>query len=192
MPRTALHSFRRLPPSPDHDSSHIPLLSLSVNPVADFDMTSAAGHYLGATPERTRVESRRTSTLPYQKTGARDFRDHSHSRSPRNLLVVIPPPDLPLDQAHLGNVLSMGPRNRLSQGILMPLFSSVGISVICRPSPDPIIRFLQMFGQLNAIAREYNFPSTVGLCLYLHINENGITMSPRISDDSWQYLFGHL
>lgn len=49
-----------------------------------------------------------------------------------------------------------------------------------------------MFGQLNAIAREYNFPSTIGLCLYLHINENGITMTPRISDDSWQYLFGHL
>lgn len=49
-----------------------------------------------------------------------------------------------------------------------------------------------MFGQLNAIAREYNFPSTVGLCLYLHINENGVMMTPRISDDSWQYLFGHL
>jgi len=49
-----------------------------------------------------------------------------------------------------------------------------------------------MFGQLNAIAREYNFPSTIGLCLYLHINENGTTMTPRISDDSWQYLFGHL
>ena len=49
-----------------------------------------------------------------------------------------------------------------------------------------------MFGQLNAIAREYNFPSTAGLCLYLHINEDGTMMTPRISDDSWQYLFGHL
>jgi hypothetical protein len=49
-----------------------------------------------------------------------------------------------------------------------------------------------MYGQLNAIAREYNFPSTVGICLYLHFCENGITMTPRISDDSWQYLFGHL
>ena len=49
-----------------------------------------------------------------------------------------------------------------------------------------------MFGQLNTIAREYNFPSTVGLCLYLHISENGTMMTPRISDDSWQYLFGHL
>lgn len=49
-----------------------------------------------------------------------------------------------------------------------------------------------MFGQLNAIAREYNFPSTVGICLYFHVNQNGVTMTPRISDDSWQYLFGHL
>ena len=49
-----------------------------------------------------------------------------------------------------------------------------------------------MYGQLNAIAREYNFPSIMGLCLYLHINENGITMAPRISEDSWQYAFGHL
>lgn len=49
-----------------------------------------------------------------------------------------------------------------------------------------------MYGQLTAIAREFNFPSTVGLCLYHHITENGITMTPRISDDVWQYLWAHL
>ena len=49
-----------------------------------------------------------------------------------------------------------------------------------------------MYGQLTAIAREFNFPSTVGLCLYHHIADNGITMTPRISDDAWQYLWGHL
>lgn len=49
-----------------------------------------------------------------------------------------------------------------------------------------------MYGQLTAIAREFNFPSTVGLCLYHHITDNGITMTPRISDDAWQYLWGHL
>lgn len=166
---------------------------MSGNPGADLDMTPATGRYLGASPERTRYQPRRTSTLSYQNSGARDPRDRSHARSTRNLVVVIPPPDLPLDQGHLGNVLSMGPRCRLAQGILMPLFSSVGIRVIYVVIvPDAFIRFLQMFGQLNAIAREYNFPSTVGLCLYLHVNENGIKMTPRISDDSWQYLFGHL
>lgn len=49
-----------------------------------------------------------------------------------------------------------------------------------------------MYAQLTAIAREFNFPSTAGLCLYLHITDNGITITPRISDESWQLLWGHL
>jgi hypothetical protein len=48
-----------------------------------------------------------------------------------------------------------------------------------------------MYGQLTAIAREYNFPSTTGLCLYLHYTDNGITVTPRISDDSWQMMWSH-
>lgn len=49
-----------------------------------------------------------------------------------------------------------------------------------------------MFGQLTAIAREFNFPSTSGLCLYFYYTEDGFTLTPRISDDSWQSLWGHL
>jgi hypothetical protein len=49
-----------------------------------------------------------------------------------------------------------------------------------------------MYSQLNAIAREYNFPSPVGLCLYLHVTEHGTTMTPRISDEIWPALWGHL
>jgi hypothetical protein len=49
-----------------------------------------------------------------------------------------------------------------------------------------------MYGQLTAIAREFNFPSTAGVCLYLHISDNGFTVTPRISDESWQFLWGHL
>jgi hypothetical protein len=49
-----------------------------------------------------------------------------------------------------------------------------------------------MYGQLTAIAREFNFPSPVGLCLYLHVTEQGISMVPRISDDIWPALWGHL
>jgi hypothetical protein len=48
-----------------------------------------------------------------------------------------------------------------------------------------------MYAQLTAIAREFNFPSTLGLCLYLQISDSGITATPRISDDSWQFLWGH-
>lgn len=49
-----------------------------------------------------------------------------------------------------------------------------------------------MYGQLTAIAREFNFPSPVGLCLYFHITEHGFSMAPRISDDIWPTLWGHL
>lgn len=51
--------------------------------------------------------------------------------------------------------------------------------------------FPTMYGQLTAIAREYNFPSTTGLCLYLHYTDSGITATPRISDDSWQMIWNH-
>ncbi|KAF9247076.1 hypothetical protein BU15DRAFT_57990 [Melanogaster broomeanus] len=162
------------PPETDQDLSHVLHGEPSfLRAGAELERNPATAHYLDATPEHPRLLPRRTSMLSYQNSGPRDLRDRNHARSPRNLVVVIPPPEFPLDQGQLGNVLSMGPRHRLSQGILMPLFPS-------------------MYGQLNAIAREYNFPSTVGLCIYLHICENGITMTPRISDDSWQYLFGHL
>lgn len=49
-----------------------------------------------------------------------------------------------------------------------------------------------MYSQLTAIAREFNFPSITGLCLYLHFTENGVTMTPRISDDSWPHVWNNV
>lgn len=49
-----------------------------------------------------------------------------------------------------------------------------------------------MFGQLTAIAREFNFPSTSGINLYFHFVEGEFTLTPRISDDSWPTLWSHL
>lgn len=49
-----------------------------------------------------------------------------------------------------------------------------------------------MYAQLGAIARELNFPSIVGICLYMHINEGGVLYTPRISEESWGILWGHL
>ena len=121
----AAHSFRHLrrnSPDSDHDASHISPVPFSVHPGSDFDMTPDTGHYIS---ERVRLQSRRTFTLSYQNSGAQDFRDRSHSRTHRNLVVVFPPPDFPVQHGQLGNVLSTGPRHRLSQGILMPLFPSV-------------------------------------------------------------------
>lgn len=46
-----------------------------------------------------------------------------------------------------------------------------------------------MSGQIGAIAREFSFPSTSGLCLYLHTNVEGMATMPRISDEAWQMLW---
>lgn len=49
-----------------------------------------------------------------------------------------------------------------------------------------------MITQLAAIAREFNFPSTSGLCLYFHHVEDGLTVKPRISDDAWPSIWSYL
>ncbi|KAF8897565.1 hypothetical protein BD779DRAFT_387941 [Infundibulicybe gibba] len=49
--------------------------------------------------------------------------------------------------------------------------------------------FSNMHAQLTAIAREFNFPSTAGLCLYLHISEKEFSAAPRISDEVWQFIW---
>ncbi|KAJ6485053.1 hypothetical protein C8R47DRAFT_546123 [Mycena vitilis] len=112
------------------------------------------------------------SSIVYHNSGLRESRERTVQRSSRSFVVVLPPPSLPQDHGHLGHTLSSGPRHRLSHGLLMPLFPT-------------------MYGQLTAIAREYNFPSTAGLCLYLHYTDNGITVTPRIADDSWQMIWSH-
>lgn len=48
-----------------------------------------------------------------------------------------------------------------------------------------------MFGQLTAIAREFGFPSTSGICLYFHYVEGDIVSIPRITDESWPVLWSH-
>ena len=49
-----------------------------------------------------------------------------------------------------------------------------------------------MSGQLTAIAREFGFPSTSGICIYLHLADNGLQFTPRVSDESWSLLWGHI
>lgn len=49
-----------------------------------------------------------------------------------------------------------------------------------------------MYAQLNVIAKEFNFPSTVGICLYLQHTDNGITVKPRISDETWAHLWNNV
>jgi hypothetical protein len=114
---------------------------------------------------------RRTSSLTYNNINSRESRERTVPKSPKPLLVVIPPISLIRDRGQLGHTLSSSPPHRLSQGILMPLFPTV-------------------YAQLTAIAREFNFPSTAGLCLYLHYSDGGIAIMPRISDDVWPSIWG--
>ncbi|KAF9457016.1 hypothetical protein BDZ94DRAFT_1326578 [Collybia nuda] len=116
---------------------------------------------------------RRVSSIAYHTSGTRESNTRTPQRSPKAFIIVIPPPTFDHEHGQLGHTLSSGPRHRLSQGLLMPLFPT-------------------MYGQLTAIAREFNFPSTTGLCLYFHITENGATMTPRISDETWQSIWNHI
>jgi hypothetical protein len=109
------------------------------------------------TPESEALP-RRTSTLAYRTTPLRDpARERSIAHLSRWLVVVVPPEAL---LPHLG-----GPAVRASQGTLMPLLPT-------------------LYAQLTAIAREFSFPSAVGLCLYLHINEHGLVLTPRSGSDA--------
>ena len=49
-----------------------------------------------------------------------------------------------------------------------------------------------MNSQLGAIAREFQFPSIHGLCVYLQTSHGGVALSPRVSDDTWPLLWSHL
>ncbi|EIN10647.1 hypothetical protein PUNSTDRAFT_51253 [Punctularia strigosozonata HHB-11173 SS5] len=133
----------------------------------------------GSSTNPTETPGARLRRVAYINSGLRDTRDResrdrSAQRNLRWLVVVLPPATISEAQSHhVGHTLSTGPQHRLSHGILMPLFPT-------------------MYGQLTAIAKEFSFPSTTGICLYLHMTEAGITMTPRISEETWSLLWGHL
>ncbi|KAH9179730.1 hypothetical protein EDB89DRAFT_1922883 [Lactarius sanguifluus] len=157
------------PPETDTDflaGSHRAIDLTNAPGVAESDMNS---HPSASAPFR------RVSTLAYHNSPFRlgEPRERTTTRQSRWLIVVIPPAWLVQEHGPIGHTLASGPPQRLAQGVLMPLLPT-------------------MYGQLTAIAREFNFPSPVGLCIYLHIVEQGFTMTPRVSDETWPTLWGHL
>ena len=72
--------------------------------------------------------SRKGSTLAYVNMGIRDTRERPNPPRSKWLVVVIPPAALSQDHGALGHTLTQGPRARLSQGILMPLFPTVSLA----------------------------------------------------------------
>lgn len=105
-------------------SMSAPMPALSVSPAVhggeldrDFQLSgadSASGRF------RTRV-----STLAYHSTGILESRERTVQRNSKSFIIVLPPSTFLQDHGQLGHTLSSGPRHRLSQGILMPLFPTV-------------------------------------------------------------------
>lgn len=118
----------------------------------------------------------RWNSLAYTQSPSLPSRDSRlQPRKPGTnwLIAVVPAPSLSQEPQLHAHTLSTSPPGRFTDGILIPLFPS-------------------LYAQLAAIAREYNMPSTVGLCVYLQTPHVGIMTTPRISDESWPLLWSHL
>ncbi|KAJ3739372.1 hypothetical protein DFH05DRAFT_1426951 [Lentinula detonsa] len=171
--------FPRAPLSPpetmsDHlGSAHPTTISVVGAMPVESSHVDAEPAFHSPSPEPAAARFRRVSSLAYHSSGLRENRERAVQRSSKFFVVVIPPPALLQEHGQLGHTLSLGPKHRLSQGMLLPLFPT-------------------MYGQLSAIAKEFNFPSTTGICLYFHFTENGITATPRISDESWQMIWSNV
>ncbi|KAI0719549.1 hypothetical protein C8T65DRAFT_635732 [Cerioporus squamosus] len=116
---------------------------------------------------------RKRPSVTYVNSSVREARERVVQRGLKWLVVVIPPISFTREHGHLGHTLSSGPSRRLSSGILMPLYPTLN-------------------SQLGAIAREFQFPSIHGLCVYLQTTHGGVALSPRVSDDTWPLLWSHL
>ncbi|KAJ3556821.1 hypothetical protein NM688_g1810 [Phlebia brevispora] len=136
-----------------------------------IDLGEPASSHRSVASATTEIpQPRKGPSVQYIHSGPREARERVVQRGIRWLVVVVPPISVVTEHGHFGHTLSIGSPERLSQGVLMPLFPT-------------------MNGQLGAIAREFGFPSHAGLCLYLHTTVDGITTTPRISDESWQMLW---
>jgi hypothetical protein len=125
------HPLYEFPPRslspPDTDSG----LGLSIQPTPISRSTSAMlgelNHAISQPSQADIPTTRpgRVSTLTYHHSGLREPQERSIHKSSKSLIVIIPPENFSQEHGQLGHTLSSGPRNRLSHGILMPLFPTV-------------------------------------------------------------------
>lgn len=69
--------------------------------------------------------TRKLSSLQYIHSGPREARERVIQRGIRWLVIVVPPLSVVTEHGHFGHTLSIGSPERLSQGMLMPLFPTV-------------------------------------------------------------------
>ncbi|WFD33569.1 hypothetical protein MCUN1_000382 [Malassezia cuniculi] len=98
-------------------------------------------------------------------------RINNHGASMSHFVVIVPPPDLPVESIKSRNASSLGnmQASHVRRGMLLPLYPTLG-------------------GQLYAVAREFGLPSVGGLSLYLCDDGTGAS-GPRIGDATWSALY---
>lgn len=104
-------------------STHLPPLG---HPSAGLgiDIDPSPSYRSSPTPD-PQASIRKVSSLPYIHSGPREARERVVQRGLRWLVVVVPPKSFSQEHGHLGHTLAVGSPERLSQGILMPLHSTV-------------------------------------------------------------------
>ncbi|OCH94100.1 hypothetical protein OBBRIDRAFT_789627 [Obba rivulosa] len=183
MPQSVLHraqkSISQEPPHalhpltpPDTDDEYSRAHPRPTHQVNTSDQDTSV-HLSANAAETLNPFHRKVSSMNYINSGPKEARERVIQRSLHWLVVVFPPHSFVREHGPFGHTLSSGAPHRISNGILMPLFPT-------------------MSGQLGAIAREFNLPSIVGLCLYLRTSMEGTWLSPRISEDSWHILWSHV
>ncbi|KLO15694.1 hypothetical protein SCHPADRAFT_927057 [Schizopora paradoxa] len=160
------------PPDTDVDSFstiHPPFFSPNLKTDANESFTLGGP----ADTPTSRPISRKASNLSYISSGITRVDQRFNSPRPaatRWLVVVSPPPALALEN---GSTMFLNPSRQESQSVLLPLFPSLS-------------------RQLSAVAREFSFPSTSGICLFLRLPEHGVPYSSRLSEESWSILWAHV
>lgn len=108
-------SFPRAPLSPPDTALEANSISVTGQDRIDSEIPAT---------ESPAARFRRASSLAYRSAGV--DRDR-FSRNYKSFIVVIPPATILQEHGQLGHTLSLGPRHRLPQGLLMPLFPTVPI-----------------------------------------------------------------
>lgn len=128
------------PPETNSDSAgpsglmHEPTISVAGG-IEALQSESDFLHFHGTDSMGTRP--RRGPSLPYHSSGIREAKERTVQRSLKSFIIVVPPSILLQEHGQLGHTLSLGPRHRLAQGMLMPIFPTVSTHLNGQPfSPN--------------------------------------------------------
>lgn len=96
-------------------------LSHRATPTSEFE----APQYAAPSMDYTSASHRKTSSVVYINSGVKDTRERVANRSLKWLVVIFPPASFSREHGSFGHALSSGPDDRLSNGLLMPLYPTV-------------------------------------------------------------------